>query len=191
MSITSCAQSAANTRIGIYYTCEALCRSAHSCCAVECSAACLAAQYTAIATLTICTSRHNHANIYTYLYTSTQSTKENQKLIDYQEGYYKKKSQLPWLVFQLQVLQRGVLNHLHEYPKSFSHSLHVLYPSPPRLAASVIVFTTSLVAPICGLPQLVYLCFAVATMPHPLEASTYYHVLFHKVISQYITKALH
>ena len=38
--------------LGICYTCVALCCSAHGFCAVECSAACCAAQYTAIATIT-------------------------------------------------------------------------------------------------------------------------------------------
>ena len=38
--------------LGIYYTCVALCYSAHGCCAVECGVACCAAQHTAIATLT-------------------------------------------------------------------------------------------------------------------------------------------
>ena len=37
--------------LGIYYTCEAFCYSAHGCCAVECSVACCTAQNTANATL--------------------------------------------------------------------------------------------------------------------------------------------
>ena len=37
--------------LGIYYTCEALCCSAHGCCAVECGIACCATHHTAIATL--------------------------------------------------------------------------------------------------------------------------------------------
>ena len=53
MSIPSCPPSAANTMLGICYTCEALCCSAHGCCAVECGVACCAAQHTAIATLTL------------------------------------------------------------------------------------------------------------------------------------------
>ena len=39
--------------LGICYTCVALWRSAHGCCAMECSIACCAAQHTAIATLTV------------------------------------------------------------------------------------------------------------------------------------------
>ena len=39
MSLQSCPPSAANTMLGIYYTCEALCCSAHGCCAVECGVA--------------------------------------------------------------------------------------------------------------------------------------------------------
>ena len=48
-----CPPSVANTMLGICYTCEALCCSAHGCCAVECGVACCAAQHTAIATLTL------------------------------------------------------------------------------------------------------------------------------------------
>ena len=55
ISLPSCLPSAANTMLGIYYTCEALCCSEHGCCAVECSVACCTAQQTAIATLTIST----------------------------------------------------------------------------------------------------------------------------------------
>ena len=53
MSLQSCPPSADNTMLAICYTCEALCYSAHRCCAVECSVACCAAQHTAIATLTV------------------------------------------------------------------------------------------------------------------------------------------
>ena len=52
MSLESCPLSAANTTLGICYTCEALCCSTHGCCAVECTIACCVAQHTAIATLT-------------------------------------------------------------------------------------------------------------------------------------------
>ena len=52
-SLQSYPPSVANTMLGICYTCEALCCSAHGCCAVECSVACCAAQHTAIATLTL------------------------------------------------------------------------------------------------------------------------------------------
>ena len=52
MTLASCPLSASNTTLGMYYTCEALCCSAHGCCAVECSVAWYAAQHTAIATLT-------------------------------------------------------------------------------------------------------------------------------------------
>ena len=53
MSLPSCPQSAANTTVGICYTCEALCCSAHRCYAVECGVACCAAQHTASETLTL------------------------------------------------------------------------------------------------------------------------------------------
>ena len=53
MSIPSCSPSATKTMLGICYTCEALCCSAHGCCAVECGVACWAAQHTAIATLIV------------------------------------------------------------------------------------------------------------------------------------------
>ena len=53
ISVQSCPPSAANTMLGICYTCEALCCSAHGCCAVECGVAYCAAQHTAIATLTL------------------------------------------------------------------------------------------------------------------------------------------
>ena len=53
LSLQSCPLSAANTILGICYTCEELCCSAHGCCAVECGIACCAAQRTAIATFTI------------------------------------------------------------------------------------------------------------------------------------------
>ena len=50
-SLQSCPSSVANTMLGIYYTCVALCSRAHGCCAVECGIACCTAQHTAIATL--------------------------------------------------------------------------------------------------------------------------------------------
>ena len=53
MSLQSCPPSAANTILGIWYTCEALCCSALGCCAVERGVACCTAQHTAIATLTL------------------------------------------------------------------------------------------------------------------------------------------
>ena len=43
--------------LGICYSCETLCCSAHGCCAVECGVACCAAHHTAIATLTLPTHR--------------------------------------------------------------------------------------------------------------------------------------
>ena len=49
---TKLSPSAANTTLGICYTCVVLCCSAHGCCAVECGVACCTAQHTAIATLT-------------------------------------------------------------------------------------------------------------------------------------------
>ena len=52
MSLPSYPPSAANTMLGIYYTCEALCCSAHRCCAVEWGVACCTAHHTAIAILT-------------------------------------------------------------------------------------------------------------------------------------------
>ena len=53
MSLQSCRPSAANTTLGICYTCVALCCSAHGCCAVECGVTYCAAQHPAIATLTL------------------------------------------------------------------------------------------------------------------------------------------
>ena len=59
--LQSCPPSAANTTLGICYTCVALCCSPHGCCAVECGAACCAAHNTAIATLTLpCTRLFAH-----------------------------------------------------------------------------------------------------------------------------------
>ena len=52
ISLQSYPPSAANTTLGICYTCEALCCSAHGCCSVECGVACCTAQHTAISTLT-------------------------------------------------------------------------------------------------------------------------------------------
>ena len=51
MSLQSCPPSAANTILGICYSCEALYCSAYGCCAVECDVACCTTQHTAIATL--------------------------------------------------------------------------------------------------------------------------------------------
>ena len=77
------------------------------------------------------------------------------------------------------------------YWKIFSHCLHMLYPSLPGLAASIVVLTTLIVTPAHSPQLLAYMYFAVSAMPHLLEASTSYHVLSHKAISQYVTKALH
>ena len=55
-------------------------------------------------------------------------------------------------------------------------------PSLPGLAASVVIFTTFLVAPTYSLQQLVYVCFVMAAMPHLLEILTSYHVLSQKII---------
>ena len=51
MFLQSCPPCVANTTLGIYYTCVALCCSTHGCCALECCVACYAAYLTAIATL--------------------------------------------------------------------------------------------------------------------------------------------
>ena len=64
-------------------------------------------------------------------------------------------------------------------------------PSLPRLAASVVDFTTLIVALIHSLQLLAYVYFTVATTPHLLEASTCYHILFHKPIYWYVAKVLH
>ena len=53
MFLQSGPPSASNTTLGIYYTCEVLCCSAHGCCAVEYCVACCVAQHKAIATLTL------------------------------------------------------------------------------------------------------------------------------------------
>ena len=53
LALQSCPPSAANTMLGICYTCVVLCCSAHGCCAMECGVACCTAQHTAIATLTL------------------------------------------------------------------------------------------------------------------------------------------
>ena len=57
LSLQSFPPSAANTMLGISYTYATLCCSAYGCCAVECSGACCTAQHTAIATLTISTTK--------------------------------------------------------------------------------------------------------------------------------------
>ena len=51
--LKSCPLNAANTMLGICYTCVVLCCSAHRCCTIECDISCCAAQSTAIATLTL------------------------------------------------------------------------------------------------------------------------------------------
>ena len=53
ISLQSCPLSAANTMLGVCYTCEVLCCTAHGCYAVVCGVACCAAQHTVIATLTL------------------------------------------------------------------------------------------------------------------------------------------
>ena len=80
------------------------------------------------------------------------------------------------------ILYRGECNYLHGYQKIFSHSLYMLCPSLPGLAASIIVLTTFLVAATCSLQQLAYVGFAVATIPYLLVVLTSYHTLSHKVI---------
>ena len=59
----------------------------------------------------------------------------------------------------------------------------MLYPSPPRLAASVVVATILLVIFAHSLQLLVFVCFIVAATPHLLEAATSYHILSYKAIS--------
>ena len=88
-------------------------------------------------------------------------------------------------------LWREALNHQCGYPRVFLHGLHMLYPYLPRLAASVILITTLLIALAHSLQLLVYVYYTVyvyvhvhvVTMPHLLEASTSYHILSHKAIS--------
>ena len=55
----------------------------------------------------------------------------------------------------------------------------MLCPCLPRLAGSVVVVNTLLVAFARSLQLLVYIYFAVATMPHLSEALTFYHILSH------------
>ena len=66
-------------------------------------------------------------------------------------------------------LWRGAHNCLHRYPKIFSHGTVMLCLSLSGLAASFVVLTTLLIAPIYSLQLLAYVCFAVATIPHLLE----------------------
>ena len=74
-------------------------------------------------------------------------------------------------------------------------SSHMVYscffPSLLGQVAYVIVLTLLLVAPIHSLQQLVYVWFALASMPHLLEVLISYHILSHKEISWYITKVLY
>ena len=86
---------------------------------------------------------------------------------------------------------REALNYLCGYPKIFSHGPCMLCSSLPRLAVSVEIFTTLLVAPVCRLKQLAYVYFAVATMPYLSDASISYHILFHRAIFLFVIKASH
>ena len=61
--------------------------------------------------------------------------------------------------------------------------MHVLYPSPPRLAVSVIVVTMLLIALAHSLQLLAYVYFAVVTILYLSEVLASYHILYHKVIS--------
>ena len=74
LPLKSCPTSAANTMLGICYTCVAFCCSVDGCCAVECSVAFCAAQHTAIATLTLPRTR-------LVAHQSTQQHNQLQKLI--------------------------------------------------------------------------------------------------------------
>ena len=80
-------------------------------------------------------------------------------------------------------LWRGAFNHLRGFPKIFSYGPCMICPSLPRLEASVVVFTTPLIAPTHSLQQLVYMCFVVATTLHLLEVLTSYYQLSCKAIS--------
>ena len=60
-----------------------------------------------------------------------------------------------------------------------------------ELIASVVASATSLVAPANNLRLLVYMYFVVAAMPHPSEVLTFYHILPHMAIANYVTKASH
>ena len=93
--------------------------------------------------------------------------------LKYSEGFYRNRSQLPWLVLQLQVLHRE--EHLiadMDIQRSSHTVCSCCYFSPPRLAASVIVITMLIIALTRSLQILAYVYFTVATMPHLLEAST-------------------
>ena len=59
----------------------------------------------------------------------------------------------------------------------------MLYPSPPRLVASVIDVIALLATPAHSLQLLAYMNFAVTEMQHLQEVLTSYHVLSHKAIS--------
>ena len=80
-------------------------------------------------------------------------------------------------------LWRGALDCLYGYPKIFSHSLHVLCPSPLGLAASVVASTMLLIVSTHSLQLLAYMYFAVAAMLYLSEGSTSYYVLSYKAIS--------
>ena len=64
-------------------------------------------------------------------------------------------------------------------------------PSLPGLVASDIILTTLLLALICSLQKLAYVCFSLAEMPYILEVLTSYHIVICKAISYYMSKALH
>ena len=59
----------------------------------------------------------------------------------------------------------------------------MLYPSVPRLAASVVVLAMLLVTLACYLQLLAFVCFAVAAMPYLLEVLNFDHLLSCKVFS--------
>ena len=59
----------------------------------------------------------------------------------------------------------------------------MLYPSLPRLAASVVGLNTLLIALTHSLQLLAYIYFTVAAMPYLLKALTSYYILSHKAIS--------
>ena len=64
------------------------------------------------------------------------------------------------------------------------------HPFLHGLAISGVFPATSQVAPTHSLQYLAYVYYTVASMPYQLEALISYHILFCKVIIQYVTRVL-